>query len=474
MGGQQAGLSEAAILAGFAPPKWEPKPYQARGVDALCNVSCALFFKPGLGKTSTALAGFLKLQELGFAMRMLVVAPLKVAQTTWLEEPKKWSQFAGFKVGLAHGRHKKQVLEDLSNEIVVINYEGLLWLADYFKTNPNNFDVICYDELTKMKNHGSKRFKKFKKFMPNFKFRWGLTGTPMANGVLDLFGQIYCLDIGERLGKYVTHFRLRYAHQLPWDAYSWHVTEEKAQLIIDKISDISVFVSKEEWLDLPPIVTVPRPVPMPPELKPQYKFLEDEYILKLEDTVVTAANAGVLTSKLRQFTGGAVYGEDRKWSTIHDVKIEALRELIEELGDESLIVVYQFDHERERLQAAFPDAPAFKGGMSDAQTKQIKDGWNSGKYKVLLAQPASAGMGLNLQHGGRNICWFTPVYNLEHYEQMNDRLWRGGQKETVMVYLLTMEGTIDAHVTKVLTGKDVTQRALLETLKNSRLLKSSK
>lgn len=451
-------------LAGFGPPQWIPKPYQTEGVDRLLNTVGALFFKPGLGKTSTTLMAFKRLRELDLALRMLVVAPLKVAQTTWIDEPKKFAQFAGFKVGLAHGLHKIDVLEDLSNDIVVINYEGLLWLSKYLDRNHLDFDVICYDELTKMKNHRSKRFRAFRKHMDQFTFRWGLTGTPVANGVLQLFGQIYCLDQGERLGKYVTHFRNKYAYTVPWDQHNYYVKPEQAEVIMAKISDIAHFVSKEDWLDLPPLTVVTREAVISKKLAGQYSFFEDEFLLKLEDTVITAANAGVLTSKLRQFTGGAVYDEERKWSVVHTEKIELLKDLVDELSGDPLIVAYQFDHERERLLVEYPNALVFKGGMSKNATAETMSKWSTGQHPIMLVQPASASMGLNLQFGGHNICWFSLTYNLEEFEQMNDRLHRTGQKEPVICHILTLKGTIDEQVAKVLRNKDATQVDLLNCL----------
>lgn len=462
---QQEGLSEATLLAGFGPPQWIPEPYQIRGVDWLLQPEAALFFKPGLGKTATTLAAFKKLKELGFAKRMLVVAPLKVCQTTWPGELRKWAQFIDLKLGVAHGKDKIKIFEDENLDIVLVNYEGLFWVSEHLDKRSANFEVICYDELSKMKNHRSKRFRMFKKHMGKFKFRWGLTGTPLAKGVLWLFGQVYCLDLGKRLGKYVTHFRSKYAYTVPWDAYNYYVTDENSKAIMSRIEDLALFMNKEDWLNLPPLVTVSRTTPMPKKLRAQYSFFEDEYILKLEDTVITAANAGVLTSKLRQFTGGAMYDEQREWEAIHSEKIELLDDLVEELNGEPLIIVYQFDHERERLLKAYPDALVFKGGMSKAQTQHTVTAWNSGAHSIMLVQPASAATGLNLQFGGHSICWYTLTYDLEMFEQMNDRLHRRGQTESVFCYLLTMEGTIDEDVAKVLERKDATQVMLLDTLK---------
>ncbi|TXH51684.1 MAG: DEAD/DEAH box helicase [Desulfurellales bacterium] len=458
----------AAELAGFASSSWHPHAYQARGIDWLCNCAAALFLPPGLGKTSITLAAFLKLRELGFAKRMLVLAPLKVCQTTWQAEPQKWAQFQGLRVGFAHGPKKMEVLMDPTLDIVCLNYDGIKWASlalQQLQIQGHGFEVVCFDELTYLKNTSSKRFKAMKPCLPLFKFRWGLTGTPAANGLMDLFGQVYCLDLGQRLGRFITHFRLKYFYQKPWDQFRYYITEEKQQELTAKLSDLAMYVKPEEWLELPEFLPIVREVVLPKELRTKYEYLEQEYLLKVEETVVTVANAGIMTSKLRQFTGGAIYDEVRNVLTLHTEKLENLEELVEELAGEPLMVAYQFDHERERLQARFKDALVLKGGMSEKATQEVVDKWNSGTERLLLVQPTSASRGLNLQFGGSAIAWYTMTYNLEEFIQLNARLYRQGQKNTVRCYLLSMKDTVDDQVAKVLAKKDVVQEDLFSALK---------
>ncbi len=456
----------------FAAPTWQPHEYQVRGISWLLRgatldekfLGSALFFPPGLGKTSVSLAAIEALRAQGLPYRTLVLAPLKVAQTTWLGEYMKWGQFQHFKIGLAHGPDKQLVLEDPYYDIVVMNYDGLAWAAPVLAKG-HKFTVLLCDELTRLKNPSTKRYKFLKNLLPTFLFRWGLTGTPVANGLLDLFGQVYVLDLGRRFGRYVTHYRAKYFHQEPWDRYGYHISEEKSEELIDKVKDLAMFVEPAEWLQLPDFLSVIRPIELPKEVKSKYDFLEDEFILKLNEGVVTAANAGVLTSKLRQFTGGAIYTQPGVWDTVDDTKLEELEDLIEECAGMPLMVAYNFDHERERILEKFPKALVLKGGMNERQTRYVVDTWNTGVEPLLLVQPASASMGLNLQFGGHAICWFSLTYNLEEFIQLNKRLHRQGQVNTVLCYVLTAKGTIDEHVAKVLLRKDTTQQDLLNALK---------
>jgi SNF2 family DNA or RNA helicase len=258
---------------------------------------------------------------------------------------------------------------------------------------------------------------------------------------------------------------MRYFHQKPYDQYNYYITPEKATALTNKIADLAMYVDPEEWLELPDFINVVREVKLEKETMDQYRSLEDAYILKLDEGAITAANAGVLTMKLRQFTGGAVYSSEGVWEDLHSAKLDILDDLIEEMAGEPLMVAYQFDHERERLLKRYPKALCLKGGMSKTAVTTIIDQWNSGECPLLLVQPASAALGLNLQFGGAAICWFTFTYNLEEYIQLNKRLHRQGQTKTVRCYLLSVEKTIDTYITKVLTKKDAVQEDLFKALK---------
>ncbi len=445
-----------ASVEGFQAPEWVPYKYQLRGIEWLMKPQAALFLPPGLGKTSISLAAICRLKEMGLPHRTLLLAPLMVCRTTWMTEPKKWRQFQDLKIGLAHGDDKELVLNDPYYDIVVINYDGIAW-ATPLLMQKNSFDILLCDEITRLKNTSSKRYKMLKPLLPTFKFRYGLTGTPAANGLTDLFGQVYVLDLGQRLGRFITHFRLKYFHQLPHDQYRYYITPEKQAELVAKLEDLAMYVDPEEWLDLPEFLVIKYDVELNKEARPKYDFLEEEFILKCEEGIVTVANAGVLTSKLRQFTGGALYIEAPKYEVVGSEKIERLKELVDEMAGEPLMVAYQFDHERERLTAEFPAALCLKGGMTGNSVTKVVDAWNTGTVPLLLVQPASAALGLNLQFGGAAICWFTLTYNLEEFIQLNKRLHRQGQKQAVRCYLLAAKNTIDQRVSQVLSKKDATQ-----------------
>ena len=461
-GGQQRAVSDA--LAGFAAKPWVPHKYQSRGITWLLRPAAALFLPPGLGKSSILLAAICELKEMGFKHRTLLLAPLMVCRTTWVSEPAKWKQFQDLKIGLAHGPDKKLILLDPYYDIVVMNYDGLDWAVPMLKEG-HNFEVLACDEIPRLKNTNSKRYKLIKPILPSFKFRWGLTGTPTANGLMDLFGQVYVMDLGARLGRFITHFRLKYFHQLPHDQYRYYITSSKSQDLIASLKDLAMYVEPEEWLDLPDFIIVQLDVVLETEIRKQYNFLEDEFMLQVKEGVVTAANAGVLTSKLRQFTGGALYVNPPVYTEVGTAKLDRLDDLIEEMAGEPLMVAYQFDHERERILKRHPTALALKGGMSATKVSQVVEAWNSGNASILLVQPQTAALGLNLQFGGSAICWFTMTYNLEEYIQLNKRLHRQGQTKAVRCYLLAAIKTIDQRVAKVLAQKDIVQNDVFNALK---------
>ena len=472
----QLGTSIPDILDAFAAKPWEPKLYQERGIKWLLQLTqeqvaaeagSALFLPPGLGKTSIGLAAILELKRLGLPHRALVLAPLMVCRTTWMTEPQKWGQFQGLRVGLAHGPDKKLILNDPYYDIVVMNYDGIEWATEML-ADGHNFAVLLCDEIPRLKNTASKRYKRFKPIIHTFKMRWGFTGTPAANGLTDLFGQVYVLDLGARLGRFITKFRLEYFHQKLFDPYRYYITSEKANKLSEKLKDLAMYVKPEEWLALPPLITIELPVELPPSTMKKYKFLEDEFMLRLEDMTLTVANAGVLTSKLRQFTGGAVYTSNQVWESVDEAKLDRLESLIEEMAGEPLLVSYQFDHELQRFLERFPGSLYLKGGMSATQVTSTVESWNSGTIPVMFVQPQTAALGLNLQFGGSAIVWFTMTYNLEDYIQLNKRLHRQGQEKPVRVYLLAAQKTIDQWVTKVLANKDITQNDLLATLRFDR------
>jgi len=466
-GASSGGGGLQATLHGFAAKPWNPHPYQERGVEWLVTrPEGALFLPPGMGKSSISLAAFLLLRKLGYAKRMLLLAPLTVCLTTWRAEPQKWGQFQSLKVGLAHGPEKGLVLMDPYYDIVVMNYDGISWAAPILAKG-HNFEILLCDELTRLKHTTSKRFKALKPVLPSFRFRWGLTGTPAANGYMDLFGQVYCLDLGKRLGKFITHFRLKYFHQQPWDQYKYYISQEKAAKLTAQLEDLAMYMDPKDWLQLPPLIDIKLEVELEEKARKDYNYLEQEFILELDKDTVTAANAGVLTSKLRQFTSGAMYTSTGVWEEVSSAKLDKLEDLIEEMAGEPLMVAYQFNHELERLLKVFPKALAIKGGMSGKALEQVVEAWNTGEVPVLFVQPTAAAHGLNLQFGGSALCWFSLTYNFEEYTQLIARVYRQGQTKTVRNYMIIANKTIDQVLASVLVDKDAVQTTVFQALKSA-------
>jgi len=452
------------ITGDFLPPEWKPHSYQQRGIDWLItHPAGALFFAPGLGKTSTTLAAFMRLRELGYDYKMLILAPLRVCQSVWTREHLKWLQFSGLKVGLAHGTDKKTILLDPFYDVVILNYDGIQWAAPLlFKHNP--FAILAADELTRLKHTTTRRFKALKPILPTFTFRWGLTGSPAANNLVDIFGQMFVLDLGYRFGKYITHFKARYFHQKPYDPWGWYITPEKADQIATRVKEVAMYVDPEEVLKLPPVNHVELNVTLPAAVMKQYKELKLLAITQLtSESVVTAVSAGVATNKLRQLVGGAIYIEGVT-EEVHSAKLDALADLVEELNGQPLMVTYTFTHELERIQKLFPVSGAIRGGMSGQQVEAIIAAWDGGDLPLLCVQTTAGAHGLNLQFGGSKLCWFSQTFNLEEYIQLNARLHRQGQTDPVMIYHILAENTIDQHIRKVLKSKDATQADLFSAL----------
>jgi SNF2 family DNA or RNA helicase len=458
-------ISTNYVTNAFGAPFWQPRPYQVRGVDWLLRPESALFLPPGLGKTAMGLAAIIMLKKMKLNYRTLVLAPKTVCVTTWITEPKKWAQFQGLKVGFAWGPDSRErILKDNSYDVVVMNYDGLVWAAPILAQG-HNFGVLLCDEITRLKNTQSKRFKIIKPLLASFTFRWGFTGTPCANGLLDLFGQVYILDQGKRLGRYITHFRFAYFHQLPYDKFRYFISPKRQEELVAKIKDLAMYVDEKEWLDLPELFHIPLKINLEIETRKKYDSLETDYILKVNDGVVTAANAGVLTSKLRQVTGGAVYTESPVWEEVGTEKLDRLESLVEEMAGEPLIVAYLFEHELIRLKKKYPNALVIKGGMSPKAVQITVTQWNSGNAPLMFVQPASTSLGLNLQFGGAAICWFSITYNLEDFIQQVKRLHRSGQKRIVRNYMLLATKTIDERVSDILTRKNATQDDVNAALK---------
>lgn len=472
---------------------WVPHKYQEEAVKFLLSRhSAGLFLDPGLGKTSITLAALTVLKEKGMLGKVLLIAPLRVCYLVWAKEVKKWADFKGLRVTILHGPHKDEALNEEA-DIYCINFEGLKWLLKpEFRISPSGkkkipivniqrwqelgFNHLVIDELSKFKHTSSSRFLMFKQVIPFFKTKWGLTGTPASNGLLDLFGQCYVLDGGAALGKFITHYRYKYFHR-DNSGFSWEINHGAEQQIYEKISPL-VLRMGEDLIDMPDLVQRNIRVDLPDKLKKPYKQMERDLITKLEADRLVAKNAGVASSKCRQISNGAVYltpeiesvlrprDAGKEWLDLHNAKLDALEELIEELQGQPLLVAYEFQHDLERILNRFgKNTPYIGAGVGMKQTLKIEKDWNEGKIPLLLGHPASMGHGLNLQERGCHICWFTPTWDYELYDQFNRRVRRQGNKANrVYVYRIITRNTVDERVIKALRSKKKGQDALFEAL----------
>ncbi len=450
---------------------WIPHKFQERAVEFILNRgSAALFLDPGLGKTSITLMAFDILRQEGIAKKMLVIAPLRVCQLVWRQEAKRWSEFCHLKFTLLHGNDKSKRLGD-DSDIFLINPEGVKWLSTVFYKKDLPFDTIVIDELTKFKNAQSIRHKALMPFMPRVRRCWGLTGTPIPNGYMDLFGQMKILDGGKSLGFYFTHFRNKY-FESDYSGFGYNLRRGAAREIEKAIAPAVIRMSAEDYLELPPLVSDIINVQMPLKARKIYEDMKRQMIANLPGGIVEASNAAAVYSKLKQMANGAVYSGDgilkpRKTLHIHDAKIEALLDLIEELSGTPLLVAYEFNHDLDRLKKALgKDTPHIGKGVSGKQAEKIERDWNAGKISVLLAHPASAGHGLNFQRGNANhVAHFSTTWNYEHYDQFIRRIRRqGNEAHTIFNHQFIMEDTIDNHTLNVIENKGLTQSDFFDAL----------
>lgn len=409
----------------------------------------------GLGKTATTLTAASDLLLAGEIKRVLIIAPLRVANTVWHSEASNWEHLRHLTVSVCTGsaEKRKRYLNDDAN-IHVINRENIPWVITNCKWR---WDMVIIDESTGFKNHASKRFKALKAACRFIKYHVNLTGTPKPNGYQDLWSQMYFVDQGKRLGRNITAFRKQYMYQAGFNGYEWRMRDGAAKVIQEAIKDVCLTMQS----DYGGRIEKSMPIELPASVRSQYKVLEREFMITINNTDVTAVSAAALGNKLLQFCNGSVYDEDSKWHEVHNEKIKALKEFIEDNPSENVLVAYNFKSDLERLQKAFPHAATLDtAGKTQAA-------WNEGKLSLLLAHPASAGHGLNLQHGGCIVVWFGLNWSLELYQQFNARLDRQGQKRQVRIVHFVASGGIDEKVMLALKAKAQTQQQLLDYLKDS-------
>ena len=459
--------------------KWTPSDDQVLALHMMMNqAAVGLFADPGKGKTSICLAAFKVLKEMGLVNKMLVTAPLFPAYNAWPGELTKWVDFLGLTYTILHDDKVCTKEEALENDvdIYIINHEGLLWLFPDLspKAKPKDkhtrhlrwdWDVLCVDEGTALKDSQTKRFGRIRSHIGNFRRRWLLTGTPSPNGYADLFGQIFVLDGGAALGAYITHFRTMYMTR-GFNGYSYDFRPGAEEDIEEKIKPYVIRLEADHDFDVENLYT---DVFLPPELMEQYKTLEAEFHLQLEEGEIVAANAGVVGGKLRQFANGALYATDdmdeRYWIQIHDFKLDALSSILSELNGSPLLCFYEFQSDRDRILARWPKTPVLGGGISAERANELVIEFNAGKYPLMIAHPRSAAHGLNIQELSNRVCWFGITWNLEYYQQAIARVARQGQEaDIVYVHHIRCVGTKDTAVLERLQEKDATQTKLLQAI----------
>lgn len=475
---------------------WQPHAYQKRAVKFLLeHAASALFLDPGLGKTSIALAAIKFLLKRKMLERVLLVAPLRVCHSVWPNEVEKWDDFHGLRVVVLHGSKKDELLKQ-DADIYVVNPEGLDWLLDVTKVrSPSTgkvsvsidmkrwkafgFDTLIIDELSKFKHIQTIRFKALKLVLHTFQRRWGLTGSPASNGLLDLFGQCFVLDLGRSLGPYITHYRLKYF--LPGhDGFSWNLREGADQEIYERLAPLALRMSAEDYLEMPTLIQNRIEVELPPEARKIYDAMEDDLIACMDEGTVVAKNSAIASMKCRQVASGGIYLDQdvqalvklpkskREWVNLHDVKTDALEDLVDELQGSPLLVAYDFGHELDRLRKRFPKA-VYACDYDMKKFPELEKRWNAGKIPLLFGHPQSIAHGLNLQEEGHHVAWHTLTWDYELYDQFIRRVRRQGNKsKKVFVHHIMAKDTVDDVVLGALKAKGRGQNALFAALQKLR------
>lgn len=440
--------------------KYVPHEYQEYAKEFIVSrrVS-ALFLDCGLGKTVITLTAIWELLLDYFEIRrVLVIAPLRVSRDTWRGELEKWDHLSGIKMSLVLGSEKeRRAALEKQADIYVVNRENVEWLVENYRWD---FDMVVIDELSSFKSHKAKRFKALKKVRPMVKRIIGLTGTPAPNGLIDLWAEIGILDMGQRLGRFIGGYRERFfvpdkrSREM---VFSYKPREGAEEMIYVLISDICISMKAADYLEMPECIYNRVEVAMNEKEMKLYGQLEKDMLLPFADGDIDAVNAAALSGKLMQMANGAVYDENGNVKHIHDRKLEALEDLVEAANGKPVLIAYWYQHDLDRIKK--------RTGAVALDTAEDMQRWNAGEIQVAVIHPASAGHGLNLQAGGSTLIWFGLTWSLELYQQTNARLWRQGQKETVVIHHLVAKDTLDEKVMAALEKKDCGQSALVEAVK---------
>lgn len=427
----------------------------------LAHKVSALFLDCGLGKTITTLTAINELMYDSFEIsKVLIIAPLRVAQSTWKDEIEKWDHLNLLRYSIVVGDEKERLKALKQNsDIYIINRENVDWLVT--KSGIDfNFDMLVIDELSSFKSHTSKRFKSLLKIRPYFERVVGLTGTPSSNGLMDLWAEFRVLDLGERLGRYITHYRNEYF--LPDKRngaviFSYKPQPNAEERIYRRLADMTISMKSTEYLKMPELILNELEINLDEEDQMKYKKFKKEMVMTIQEKEIDAINAASLSNKLIQLANGSIYDEDKKFYEVHNKKLDKLEEIIESANGKPVLVAYWFKADKERIEKRFK--------VREIKTADDIKQWNIGMINLALIHPASAGHGLNLQSGGSTLVWFSLTWSLELYQQTNARLYRQGQKDTVVIHHLITKNTIDEDIMKSLKRKDKTQEALMRAVK---------
>ena len=442
--------------------KYVPHEYQTFATEfILTHPISAILIQMGLGKSVITLNAIYDLCLDSFYIRkVLVIAPLRVCSGVWPAEIQKWDHLKGLTYSVAVGTEtERRAALQQTTDIHIINRENVQWLIEESGL-PFDYDMVVIDELSSFKSYQAKRFKSLMKVRPLVKRIVGLTGTPSSNGLMDLWAEFRLLDMGKRLGRFITHYRDEFFQpdkRNGMQVFSYKTRPGAEDEIYRRISDITISMKSTDYLKMPECVMNEVQVTLSSEERQAYDTLRKDLVLTLGDEEIDAVNAAALSNKLCQMANGAVYGEDKRVVYLHDRKLDALEDLIEGANGKPVLVAYWYKHDLERIRKRFK--------VREIMTeKDIRD-WNAGSIPVVLIHPASAGHGLNLQAGGATLIWFGLTWSLELYQQTNARLWRQGQRETVVIHHIITRGTIDEQIMRALKRKEGTQSALIEALK---------
>jgi len=448
--------------------RYKPHDYQAYAIDYIENHPIAtVFLDMGLGKTSITLTAIKNLLFDSFEVyKVLVIAPLRVARDTWTAETDKWDHLRCLICSVAVGTEAQRKAALMRKaDIYIINRENIQWLIEESGL-PFDYDMVVIDELSSFKNHNTKRFRSLMKVRPKVGRIVGLTGTPAPNGLMDLWAQFRLMDLGKRLGRFITQYRTDYFMPDKRNGqiiYSYKPLPYAEEAIYNRISDITISMKATEHLQMPELVSSEYPVQLSEEEQQKYNDLKQELVLSLGDTEITAANAASLSNKLSQMANGAIYDDSGEPIHIHDQKLDALEDIIEAANGKPVLVAYWFKHDFSRISERLKKLHIPFSRLDDSDSIRR---WNNGEIPVALIHPASAGHGLNLQSGGSTMVWFGLTWSLELYQQTVARLWRQGQTaNTVVVQHIVTKGTIDNRIMKALSQKEHTQTALIDAVK---------